>query len=129
MHSSRSRHSQARRALALCLIAAQFILFVATGLTHRHPIPSGPDALASSPGRGQATSPVQTRLPALRKAHHSDSSDCPICKVVASTVVATAAAHPVALFTALIGQAPTSSPLDPPKLLVGLSSARAPPLL
>ena len=129
MHSSRSRHSQASRALALCLIAAQFILFVATGLTHRHPIPSGSGVLASSPGRKQATPVPQTRLPVLRKTRHSDSSDCPICKVVTSTVVATAAAHPVALFAALLGQAPTSSPLDLPKLLVGLSSARAPPLV
>ena len=133
MFSHRSRHSSASRALALCLMAAQFTLFVATGLTHVHPMPAGTRDAASSPTRGQAASsgyPLgATRLPALTRSHHSDSSDCPICKVAASTVVSAAAAHPVALSVALVGQTPISSPIHWPSLLTGLSSARAPPSL
>jgi hypothetical protein len=129
MFSHRSRHSSASRALALCLMVAQFTLFVATGLLHVHPMPAGTRDVASSSHHGQAALFKSTRLPALTRLHHSESSDCPICKVAASTVVSAAAAHPVALWVALVGQAPISSPVHRPGLLTGLSSARAPPTL
>ena len=133
MFSHRSRHSSAGRALALCLMVAQFTLFVATGLLHVHPMPASTRDAASGSHRGQAASsgyPLgATRLPALTRLHHSESSDCPICKVAASTVVSAAAAHPVALWVALVGQAPIASPVHRPSLLSGLSSARAPPSL
>lgn len=129
MHSHRLRHRPASRALALCLMVAQFALFAATGLTHRHFAESASRDPAASPSRGPAAAPLSARLPAFTRFHHSDSSDCPICKAAASTVVSTAAIPSVAPLVALVGQAPSPSPLCLPRLVPGLSSARAPPTL
>jgi hypothetical protein len=128
IHPGRSRHGPARRGLALWLIAAQMMLFGAAGLAHRHASPTrGPRAACASGARSDLTT-AGACLTAPSGPRGAPSS-CALCDAASATVVSLATSTFIAYQTSLCGQPP--SPRNPslPALLVGPSSARAPPVL
>jgi Protein of unknown function (DUF2946) len=126
---SRTRHGPGSRGLALCLIIAQFILFTAGELSHRHELGGGPSTVAAAPSGGHASAGDHLRLQAPSSSDHRAPAECPICKIAQSTAAVTTAIHLSAHVTTVCGQAPIYSSIFPPTLTLGPSSARAPPTL
>jgi hypothetical protein len=129
IHPSRTRHGPGRRTLALWLIAAQFILFTAGELAHRHDVSANAAAIASAPAGGHATRDHHARLQSPASSGHRAPAECPICRIAQSTSAATVTVQATSLVPLLYGHAPVYSPIFHPTLGLGPSSARAPPTL
>src|SRR5690242_16853573 len=110
---SRTRHGPGCRGLALCLIIAQFILFTAGELSHRHEVSSGPVAVASAPAGPAATAGDLARLHAPSPSDRRAPAECPICRIAQSTAAATVAIQATPVAPTQCGHAPTYSPIYP----------------
>jgi hypothetical protein len=128
IHPSRSRHGPVRRGLALWLIAAQLMLFGATGLAHRHAVPTCGTKLACASGAGWHAA-ARARLTAPSAGPRHTPPSCAICQTASATVVSLATAACIAHLTSLDGQTPSLPISSLPALLAGPSSARAPPIV
>jgi hypothetical protein len=126
---SRTRHGPGSRGLALCLIIAQFILFTAGELAHRHNLPNGTTAIAPVPSGGHALAGSLASVQRTAPSDHPASTECPICRIAQSTAAATVAVPVTSVVPTLCGHAPIYSPVFSPTLTLGPSSARAPPTL
>jgi hypothetical protein len=124
--SSRSRSHRCSRGLALWLIVAQFILFSAADLTHRHVTVAGLGQAATAAAT-LSPSAVGTRVAAPGHLPNSEAG-CPICQAVQSTTVSMVVASTVAILAAPRQPAPTYAPHAAPALFTRPSSARAPPV-
>jgi hypothetical protein len=124
---SRSRHGPVRRGLALWLIAAQWMLFVAAGLTHKHVMPACSASVARASGNESGEPAHSTRVAAPTTQHHGAPPDCAICQAACATIASLTATPHVPLHTLLGGRAPILRTLSLPALLTGPSSTRAPP--
>ena len=126
---SRTRHGPGSRGLALCLIIAQFILFTAGEMAHRHDVSASPSAVAAVPNGGHVAARAHARLQAPARSDHRAPAECPICRIAQSTAAATVAIQATVIAPTQCGQAPVYAPIFPPTLTLGPSSARAPPTL
>src|SRR5436309_2019618 len=107
---SRTRHGPGSRGLALCLIVAQFILFTAGEMAHRHDLSGVPTAAASAPIGGNLAAGGLPRLHEPASSHQRTPAECPICRIAQSTAAATVAIHLTSHVPTLCGQAPVYSP-------------------
>jgi hypothetical protein len=122
----RSGSQRQRRGLAIWLVVAQFVLFTAADLSHRHAILAGLDPAAAIAVHPSASS-VGPHVAAPGHSPNSESG-CPICQAVQSTTVSMVAVPTVATLAAARAPAPVYVPHATPALLARPSSARGPPI-
>lgn len=123
---SRSRHGPVCRKVAVWLIAAQMILFSATGLTHSHAIPAG-TGLTSAASCGLHASSTRAAVQQPGGSHRGGGADCAICQMARSSVASIATAHGAVASITLCGHPAVDLPVFLPVPPIGPCSTRAPP--